>query len=355
MRTSPRDSLKRSPRRQTGLTLVELMVSIAIGLLLMAAMATLIADQSTNRAEVERSGRLIENGRYAVQAMASDIQMAGYWGERTSLPTATVLPDPCSKTAADVEAASNLHVQGYDSPATLPTYLQDCVKEHVPGTDVLVVRRSDTQTIEVAAAVDGQIYIQSGLNSSGDFASVVATAGSDAAANAAMFDRKLKNKTTPAPLRKVVVHIYYVRKCSVLNGGNCTGADGGVPIPTLVRTELGVSAGTAQFTTMSIAEGIENLQIDYGVDTDSASSPGSPDGADVNGSALDHSTWPDVMSMKIHVLARSLEKTAGYLDEKSYVLGVAGAASAPAADRGYRRHVFVQTVRLVNPSGRRNP
>ena len=64
----------RSPlgRRQRGLTLVEFLISITIGLLMVAALATLIADQSGNRAEVDRAGRLIENGRYGIRAMTDD-------------------------------------------------------------------------------------------------------------------------------------------------------------------------------------------------------------------------------------------------------------------------------------------
>src|SRR5689334_17581664 len=93
-------------RAQRGLTLIELMVSIALGMIMVAALATLIADQSANRAEVDRAGRLIENGRYAVRAMAEDLQMAGYWGELTTTPTApAAMPDPCSTAEADLVSA----------------------------------------------------------------------------------------------------------------------------------------------------------------------------------------------------------------------------------------------------------
>lgn len=71
----------RLPRSgQRGLTLIEFMVSVVIGMLMVAVLAILIADQSGNRAEVDRSGRMIENGRYAVRTIAEDLQMAGYWG-----------------------------------------------------------------------------------------------------------------------------------------------------------------------------------------------------------------------------------------------------------------------------------
>ena len=85
----------RTGRRQDGLTLIEFMVSIVIGMLMIAALATLIASQSSTRGEIDKSGKMIENGRYAAQTMASDIQMAGYFGELSTQPTAPAsLPDP---------------------------------------------------------------------------------------------------------------------------------------------------------------------------------------------------------------------------------------------------------------------
>ena len=46
------------------------------------------------------------------------------------------------------------------------------------------------------------------------------------------------------------------------------GADGGNPIPTLKMRELTVTGDVAGWSTpVTLAEGIENMQIDYGVDT----------------------------------------------------------------------------------------
>ena len=355
---SIRTSLFRSRRRQAGLTLIEFMVSIVIGMLMIAALATLIANQSSTRGEIDKSGRMIENGRYSVQTLASDIQMAGYWGELTNQPAApAALPDPCSVTLADLESSIGLHVQGYDAPATLPISLQACVTNHKPGTDVLVVRRVDpdassTETAgdtDLTKVVAGQVYFQTGMDSAtGTLLSAVMAVGSaDAALNAATFVLRKKDKVKLASLRKLVVDIYYVSKCSVEAAGSCTGADGGAPIPTLKRVELGVGPA---FSKVTIAEGIENLQVDYGVDTDN---DGSANGTDVNGSALAVADWPNVVTLKVNLLARSTESTAGFVDSKTYALGTAGAASAAVGERGYKRHAFVQSVRLVNPSSRR--
>jgi type IV pilus assembly protein PilW len=345
---------------QAGLTLIEFMVSIVIGMLMIAAIATLIANQSSTRGEVDKSGRMIENGRYATQALASDLQMAGYWGESTTPPGAAVaIPDACDVTVANLLTATGLHVQGYnfDAGATVSAPLSGCVTNHKPGTDVLVIRRldPDSSATETAGNTDlskvtaNQIYVQTGLDATGAAlgAPVFAAGSADASVNTANFILRKRNGTL-APLRKLVVHVYYISKCSVEVAGSCTGADGGTPIPTLKRLELGLGPA---YTKVTIAEGIENMQVDYGVD--GVDADGAPNGADVNGSALTFTTWQDVMTVKVHLLARSGESTAGFTDNKTYALGTFAAASAPAGEQGYKRHVFVQSVRLVNPSSRR--
>lgn len=344
-----------SPKRQAGLTLIELMVSIVIGMLMIAAIAALIANQSNARGEIDKSGRMIENGRYAVQTMATDLQMAGYWGELTTLPAAPgVLSDPCSATVADLAAAMGVHVQGYDSLATLPASLQVCVKNHKPGTDVLVVRRVDPDTtdMETAGVIvptkarAGQVYLQTGLN--GLVFDKVFQVAAGSSADATTFNLKKRNGT-PANIRKVQVHIYYISKCSVEVAGACPGtADGGSPIPTLKRVDLGVVANApALLTAATVAEGVENMQIDYGIDTLGS---GTAIGADVSTAAA--ADWPNVMTVKINLLVRSAEASPTFHDTKSYQMGSTGGAVAATND-GYKRHVFVQSVRLVNPSGRR--
>ena len=351
----------RSTRHQAGLTLVEFMVSIVIGMLMIAALATLIASQSSTRGEIDKSGKMIENGRYAAQTLANDVQMAGYWGELASQPAApAALPDPCSVLAADLEAAMGMAVQGYDAPTSLPTTaggLGGCVKNQKPGTDVLVVRKADpdmsaVQTagaIDLSKVVEGQVYLQTGMDSTGTtLTDVVAVGNASATTNATTFALKKKDKVTLANLRKMVVHIYYISKCSVEVSGSCTNADGGTPIPTLKRVELGVASGSPTLTSVTVAEGIENLQIDYGIDSDG---DGAPNGSDITTPTVAH--WPDVVTLKIYLLARSTDLTAGFSDAKTYGMGAAGAVSPAAGELAYKRHLFVQSVRLVNPSSRR--
>jgi type IV pilus assembly protein PilW len=58
----------------------------------------------------------------------------------------------------------------------------------------------------------------------------------------------------------------------------------------------------------------------------------------------------NVTAVKIYVLIRSREPTPGYTDTKTYTLG--STTMGPFND-GFKRHVYVTTVRLPNISGRR--
>jgi type IV pilus assembly protein PilW len=346
--TGHRLTISRAATRQRGLTLIEFMVSIVLGMLMIAAIATLIANQSSNRAEIDRAGKTIENGRYAVQTITEDLLLAGYWGQIGTAPTPpAALPDPCVNTAAGIDSAKGLHVQGYDASTFTSTTLS-CVSNWKAGTDVLVVRHADPTIMvtNLALLTDDQVYLQTGLTSVTSATSTYRMYAGLAASNAANFPLVTKTGTL-ASVMKVVTRIYYVATCDVCTG---PGAD---TIPTLKRVELGGPA----ISTVTLAEGIENLQFDYGLDSDG---DGSPDGTDVAASSVPAppaTDWANVMSVKVFLVARATEKTPGYTDGKGYVLGVSYPASAPfvaaSGTEAYRRHTFVQSVRLFNPSGRR--
>ncbi len=335
-----------TPPRAQGFSLVEFMVAITIGLFLVAGMATLITRNSAHRAEIEKASRQIENGRYAMQVLADELRHAGFYGEYYDIAAATlpaVLPNPCATNPSDLSDALPLHVQGYDAPATLPADLAACLPaaNHVPGTDILVIRRTATTATPLAAVAPGRVYLQSRPS-----AAILADG-----ANAASFTLKKKDTVTPADLRQYLVHIYFVSPCSVpATGTTCSAAaDNGRPIPTLKRLELtDDGAGNRTMKIVPLVEGIETLQIDYGVDTNGN---GAPDGYTT--APADTTAWSNVMAVRLNLVSRSTEPTAGHVDDKTYDLGLAGSFNAPAGVANYKRHAYAQVVRLVNPSARR--
>jgi len=348
---------RRSRASQAGLSLMELMVALAIGLFILVGLVYVFSASNRTYLEMNRVSQQIENGRFAVQTLTDDVSLAGFWGRTSSaLPAPGVLPDPCEKTdMAALRAATALPLQGYDAPAASPLA---CIPaaNHVPGTDILVVRRTDSQmaagnsaTIPGGSLVAAQVYLQANADPNNGLNPLIAVA---TGSPEPVFALKNKDGTNFAPIRKYRVHIYYVAPCSIPAGGgtDCTGAndDGGAPIPTLKRLELTVDSTGANLDMYQVplVEGIDNFQVDYGIDTDT---DGAPNGAYVTAPAA-VADWPNVVAVRINVLARNTESTPGYVDAKSYDMGVAGALTPGGP---YKRHVYNAVIRVVNPSARR--
>ena len=342
-------------RCQMGLTLVELMISMAIGLFLVAGIATLIARQSSNHAELDKSGRQIENGRYAVTLLQDDIRHAGFYGQYASgIAALTVLPNPCDTTAATIDAALAMPLQGYDAPATVPAPLSSCLPDanHIPGTDILVVRRleADDTLPTISTLVAGQIYVQTTP------VAKITGIGSDPTPTApSVYLLKQKDAATAAELRKYVQHIYFVSPCNNYAAGVpiCTSAaDNGRPIPTLKRLEMTSVAGVTTMVTVPLVDGIQNMQFDYGIDHSGDAggiADGTPTSPFVTGPAI--GDWPNVMAVQINLLVRNADPSAGYVDGKTYNMGIAGTVGA--FSDAYKRHAYSANVRVVNPSQQR--
>ena len=366
--------------RQRGFSLVEFMIAMTIGLFLIAGLVYLIAETSRSRAEMERSSRQIENGRYALDRIAEDLRHAGFYSE-FFLPPMTDKPGfpanladaaPCGTTIANLTAGLPLGVQAYDGSAwsSLPAEIQSCVldADYRPNTDILVVRRASTSTIAKTdpAIVSNQTYIQSSPDEWPDGVKL------DLGSNVATFSLTRRPSGNATPLRRFMVRIYFVSKCNVPSSGNSdddcdAAADGGTPSPTLKMLELGLDKdGNTGFRKLAIAEGIEQLQFDYGIDDTPAavnlatgySGDGVADRIETcSGVTCSTANWSSVVSVQVHLVARNTERSPDYSDDKTYVLGLAYPAGAPytpaAGVRAYRRHAYSSIVRVKNIAMRR--
>jgi prepilin-type N-terminal cleavage/methylation domain-containing protein len=180
--------------RQRGFSVIELMISVAISLIILAGLSAMLVNVSRTNSEMAKSNSQIENGRFAVEALESDLVHAGFWGEyvpqfddlswmfKQSDAPATA-PDPClaySSTNWDRDYLNGLlgiPVQTSDGvlgTCTLP--------DRVAGTDALLVRHAETcvpGNVNCEADVSGKLYFQSALCAAGTWGAVVTT-GTDA-------------------------------------------------------------------------------------------------------------------------------------------------------------------------------
>jgi type IV pilus assembly protein PilW len=368
--------------RQDGFGLVELMISMLIGLVIIGALVSLFVNTSGNNRELARANSMIENGRFAIKVLEDDLAHAGYWSGHvpmfddqtegdapTDMPAA--VPDPClpydpvdwdDNYKRDLIA---IPLQAYDDPAAVGTCVaEDVIEDYQADTDVLIVRHTEACVpgeggyCEADAA--GNLYMQT---------SYCATEATPYVFDTSGYNLTRMNCATVAEKRKFVSNIYYIRDYAVTPGDE---------IPTLVRAQFDLSGGTLEHQTPPVAlvEGIEGFRVELGVDDvsktgdpvdytdevlwldpDDRTTPtnrgdGVPDGDYVRCSPdCSEDELMNVTAARIYVLARSREASPNYTDTKTYTLGSAG--DVGPFDDHFKRHVFTTTVRLTNVSGRR--
>jgi len=344
---------------QSGFSLIELMVAMVISLLIMGAVLTLFLDVTRTNDEMAKTNIQIENGRFAIQLLQSDLSHAGFWDgyvpqfDDLTLTTVagdapTLVPNPClaysdlNWTGEHKNNLLGIPVQAYDDVPTGCTSASPAVGADIKtNTDFLVVRHAETCVAGVGGCEDaaGKVYFQTSLCSTlpeTAYSYVLDTDG---------HDLRQMDCATAADRRKYVSNIYYVRDDN-----------------TLMRSRFDVDKHLAA---EPMIEGVEGFRVELGIDDGPVD--GAPDTyvrcplANISADTTPPSTHPaatvctadqlaNVVAVKIYVLVRSLTATPGYTDSKTYNLGTT--TLGPFNDN-FKRHVFSSTVRLNNISGRR--
>ena len=131
------------------------MIALVLGMLIMAAVLALYLNISSANNELSKVNSQIENGRFAMQLLETDVVHAGFWGsyvpafddltqETGPADVPTAVPDPCaaygSWNAGYITNLLGIPVQAYDTAAVCG----GVITSEQPNTDVLVVRHAET-------------------------------------------------------------------------------------------------------------------------------------------------------------------------------------------------------------------
>lgn len=96
----------RTASAQRGLSLVELLVGVALGLFLVAGAATLFVNHLGNSRRLLLEARLNQDLRAAADLVTRDLRRAGYWGGNNSLQGTTKIGSATSTTPNPYAAVS---------------------------------------------------------------------------------------------------------------------------------------------------------------------------------------------------------------------------------------------------------
>jgi type IV pilus assembly protein PilW len=159
---------------QQGLSLVELMVALAIGLLLIAAALTVHQRCSAALRTLETVARLQEVARLAIDVLEADVRMANYWGLHNHAASVVNRGQPAAARPAPFSAAQGVRIDlcggsGSHWAIRLDEYLGGsndgygltcpAVGTASPTSDMLVVRRAAQPSLPARLLRSGDVAV----------------------------------------------------------------------------------------------------------------------------------------------------------------------------------------------------
>ena len=315
-------------KRVRGLTLVELLLSIALAVFLVAAMLQVYrVGKSVLRWQVE-AARLEENGRHALGLLVRELRMAGFFGREALAALPSPLPGApdCGDAPGwvlDPSAPLELINDFGGGEARLVSGARlGCLPETrlVQGSDALVIKRSAALPSHAVGPLPGlrqrprsRWYLVS------DGSGLAMTLFLDAAGDPSV--------TVPAAATwwEWRSQIFYLRNYSQSPG------DG---IPVLCNERLG-----SAMRSVCLVEGVERLQLEFGIDSDG-------DGvADSRMRSPSRADLANAITARVYLLTRSIRELHRRPQSQAFRLGATEVNLPP--DR-YLRRVFSATVPLHN-------
>jgi type IV pilus assembly protein PilW len=345
---------------QVGLTLVELMIAMVISLVLLGGIHRIFVGSTTTYAVTDQLSRTQENGRFAMHVLRSDLLGAGFLGCLQDVSVYTnVLNNPSYFNFNFGQSIYGLEATGANTwadagGAVVPTSAvagDMGLVSPVSGSDILVIRGVDPNTtIEVTQKMPIQsadIKLTAGLaplldTSGGDILLITDCEGASVFQTTSYTDSNgntVHNTgvETPGNATKDLGHafaegsqVFFPQTRTYYIRNNAAGE------PALYE-KIGSAAAD------ELIEGIENMQILYGEDTDANRA------ADVYRTATAVADWGNVVSVRVGLLVRSPQIIAkAPLDTNQYDVDGDGANDFDPADDRRLRLVMISTVGIRN-------
>ncbi len=365
-----------APHPSQGFSLIELMIALALGLVIVLGVTDLFVDSSRTQGDVSRTSRQLENSLFALDLLASELALVGYWGEAdypvvaddpnfgplrvsemagvavTGYPAVPPLCVGSGKEGRDPKIELGWAMEyplvsglGIDlEEAMSPAACDNAISSPKATEEFVAIRRASTCATDSSGGT--------GCVPFGDFFHIQTNGCYDPNASLSGGEIKLHRVTDGdadavltyrnfgcgsqfsdrAPVYRYVSRIYYVNHRDEL-----------------VRLEL---AESNAYEETVLVEGVEALRFEWFIDRSS-------DGDyDVSRSVADEdwseeartNDWPNVVGVNMSMIVRSSIPEPGYRDTNSYQLP--GQTWVNYNDE-YPRLLRSRTVELINVAGRR--
>jgi type IV pilus assembly protein PilW len=368
-------------RRMHGLSLIELLIAMVLGLTLAAGVIQVYVGNSTTERNQEARGRMQENGRFGLNFLAQEIRMAGFLGCLGGIDPASV---NSTLNAPPASFQPAFGIQGWEAQGTAPGVINNSVANvpvegtgsgewvtlggpvipvlnAIPNSDILrtwSVGGAAGVINSITPAASTQINITPLTIATGDIlllsdclqadwvqACQIADIGPGVSQTITLSSTCAPGNIANSPITSIV-------------GGEVSRLEGTILFvgkrgnlatnpPALFRARLGNNALPA--AAEELIEGVESMQLLYGVNVDSDSR----NTVDAYLRADQVTDWSDVITVRVSLLIQSIEDgvqtspTAYTFNGVNYT-GTGGNGALPP-DRRVRR-VFTSTIALRNRS-----
>lgn len=299
--------------QELGVTLIELLVAMVISLFMIGAVLYVVQESQVTYRHNDSLGRIQEGGRIAIELVAYDSRMAGYFGcipneddvVVTALPPPT--PDPNDPRFRTIQP-----VTGMTFPSAMAAgYVNEGPFTGVPGTDVFLVRKGGNNPQSLAVTMTttadqltiannpdniqvGDLVMISDCSAGDVFraTAVAPGAGGVVIGHAAGASNRSGNLSKiygqNAQVMRFSQDVYYLR-----NSGR-TEPDGTQIISLYQRNASGPALGPG----VELIEGVTNMVVTYGLDANGNTRIDQY----VAAAAVPASAWRQVLSARIEVL-----------------------------------------------------
>ncbi len=326
MKTPSLPSRAAGRRRQSGLTLPELMIASTIAMFMLIGVSELYLSSVGGEKTNTEATDILANGRYASEVLRRDLMHAAFrgvtWAEPT-IPLTTTLSTITNECASGF--VTNLRQGVWGSNDSNP-FSATCIPAANYSTgDVLVVRRAASETVATASLASTTIYLRSAYERGEIFQ------GSQSATLATTFTQ------TPNFNYPLQVMVYYISPYT-------NSSTESPRVPALYRVLLG--AGPAM-TAELVAGNIEDMQIQYGRTTTDLNTQfynANTVSTTATSTTTTPTEWDDVSVVRIWLLVRATNVEPGYKNTSTYTLG----DKTVTVNDSYRREVFSTVVQLRN-------
>lgn len=312
----------RQLHRQQGFGLVELMISITLGLFLSAAIIQVFLGTSSSARIQDAQAQVQENARFAMRFLGQEIRMAGYAG-CSSLGNIPINNIALPASEVDFSMATAL-VGGNDVD-------KNNALNAVVGTDTLEIKRGSDEFMRITGNLaPNNANVQIEDNSiglvKGDYVLITDCLNADIfrivnqpkgpGEGKATFTHSKGQMNSDNRLSKVYgadaeILAFETIRFFVRDSGRDTSA--GDPINSLYVERRSVGSSGSMSSAIELVEGVEDLQLTYGEDTDGDRS------VDVYRDAASVVDWEAALSVRVELVLVS---------NSTNVVGTSGSAQA---------------------------